>query len=350
MYNTHEIDLSSPHTNQELDLGHEATIIRVISHDGDAEIALGSGAPMLPVTHIGQKFRLGCEGGKRKGVQRIYYTNAAGSGTVELLSSDDETDVDFSAASTPASGLEIVLATIVPRAIGASLLTSDPKWDTTNPLTHTDSGDGYSHLSHDGTNEVIGAEMKIPVGGTNYSHAGGKLAQYALPLAQLLNTQGLTNHRGRDWYVELADSIYSVFTGSNLIYRGIGFGEINNTVGGWQKPFVGLYSGKNSYWRLYAKDAAGIRLDVSLPGYDPAEIHAVKVRIGQEAGAPYLEAWMDGALAHRETLPLAADLQGLGSFPLNPWMGCARALGADTVELWGLLDGAMTLKLVYPEG
>lgn len=350
-YNIREIDLSTAHTRQFLDLGIFATIIRVVSlpTGTEAEISFGGG-PMLPITHVGQKFLTPCQGGRRKGFNQLTYTNAEQSGTLKLFVSDDESDVDFSAASTESLSREIVLATIIPRDIAAALSTHDPAKDTNDPLTALTSGDGTAHIAYDGVNEIIGARFQVPAGGTDYSHAGGQLQQYALPLAQLLNTQGLTNHRGRPWYVELATSIYSTFSGSSNIYRGIGFGEINYTVAGWNKPFVGIEDGRGGVWRLFARDSGGVILSEDLTGYATDEIQAVKIRIGQDGTGPYLEAHMNGALAHRESLPLTSDLGDLGSYNLNPFVGCVAALAAESVEIWAMLDGAMTLKLVFPEG
>jgi hypothetical protein len=352
MQNVRTIDLSSAITGKSIELGMKPTRIRVVEIPSNADVELSvDGGPYVPVTHAGQLFLPPCQGGQRKGIDSLTYTAGAASGELKLFYSDDGSDVDFSGASASSDSRRIVLATIVPRGISASLITSDPNKDTADPLSTANSGDGTAHIVYDGTKEIIGARYQVPAGGTNYSHAGGKLQDYALPLAQLLNTQTLTNHRGRPWYVELADTVMSTYSGTNTIYRGMGFGEINNTVAGWTKPFVGFISGKTSYWVLYARDdtTAGI-INTPLTGYDPAEIHALKLRVGQDGSGPYVAAYINGTLVARETLPLSVDLADLGSYALNPYIGCSRALAAESVEIWGLLDGAMTLDLVFPEG
>lgn len=353
MYNTHEIDLSSAHGNKELDLGHLATRIRVIHHGGNIELALAPGAPLLPVTHVGQLFRLGCEGGVRVGKQRIFYTNPAGSGTVKLFSSDDESDVDFSGAGASDPKVELVLATVVLRtAPFAGLRTTNPFLDNDDPMAYFVSGDGNAETVYDTTNQLLGLRFQIPAGATVQSHAGGRLDKFNLPLAQILNTVGIPYHRGRDFYYEFADTIRTVASGTNTIHRGFGFGQLNYAGGSFSRPFIGLFcSHSSTEWFLWAKsDVSGQVLSIPLFGYVPEEIHAVQLRIGQENEIPYVEIWMDGFVAHREIMPLGSDLSGMDAATMEPWLGCHRALASESVELWGLLGGAMTLKLVYPNG
>lgn len=318
----------------------------------DCTVRIGSvNADVMSLEKGTQKKLILC-GPKDDRIEYIYISCAVASGLLEVYTSE-ELDVDFSAASANGSSVELVLATIVPRDIpSATLATTDPFLDLVNPLSEVISGDGSTAMIYDAGNGIIGARYTIAAGAVAFSHAGGHMNAINLPLANIINTPGIVNHRGRNWYVELADSIYTSEVGTNIIRRGFGFGVINETVAGWNRPFIGFQADRgHTDWRLRAKAlTSGQVLSVPLTGYSPLEIQALKLRIGQDDTIPYVEAWINGFLVHRETMPLSANLTEMGSFPMTPWEGVARSLAADTVTMWGLLDGAMTLKLVYPDG
>ncbi len=348
-YNIKQLDLSTAtNENAVLELDQEVRELTVLTRGGLAYIAAQSGGPWIPIRGIGQSVKF------NDPIRKLYWKHTRGSGSIELLVSGGGTSVCFSGGGAGAAAVidrEVILAHFSPRLYTGAFGVNSQDGHATDELAFGTSGGGTASVEHDTTKQLHGFRVRAAAAVGAGSSARINFQRFSPSLFTLLNAGTLSPKRfARDFYLSFSDLVYATKTATlSTAYGAFGFGFLNLSLGAFEGQHVGFYfDGASTVWEAVVRDVnTGIIHRQALTGYLLGELHDLELRIGCEAGSPYVRWWADGVQAYELNLPLGTAVVRHTNTWWPHW-SAGRQDNTEDVDLWGALGAGATMKLVYP--